>query len=136
MAKILVGHLQPFIWPKEKGEISLQLGLITKIPMKFLSSTTFAPFENSMHHIIRLYFAGSCKAFSYNAIGLIIHRASSRHALKIRLSQVQIDDSPVYRIERKLGKGGFGQVYVGRAIIPSTSSNETSVASPEVSVEL
>ncbi|KAK3438356.1 hypothetical protein EUGRSUZ_C02978 [Eucalyptus grandis] len=26
--------------------------------------------------------------------------------------QVQIDDSPVYRIERKLGKGGFGQVAI------------------------
>lgn len=23
-------------------------------------------------------------------------------------------NSPVYKIERKLGKGGFGQVYVGR----------------------
>ncbi|KAK9149332.1 hypothetical protein Scep_008089 [Stephania cephalantha] len=28
--------------------------------------------------------------------------------------KVQVGGSPVYRIERKLGKGGFGQVYVGR----------------------
>lgn len=25
--------------------------------------------------------------------------------------------SPVYKIERKLGKGGFGQVYVGRRMV-------------------
>ncbi|KAG0462932.1 hypothetical protein HPP92_021408 [Vanilla planifolia] len=30
--------------------------------------------------------------------------------------KVQVGNSPVYRIERKLGKGGFGQVYVGRRI--------------------
>lgn len=30
--------------------------------------------------------------------------------------QVQVGGSPVYRVHRKLGKGGFGQVYVGRRI--------------------
>ena len=30
--------------------------------------------------------------------------------------QVQIGGSPVYKIERKLGKGGFGQVFVGRRV--------------------
>lgn len=30
--------------------------------------------------------------------------------------QVQVGNSPVYKIERKLGKGGFGQVYVGRRL--------------------
>ncbi|XXG42646.1 hypothetical protein AAC387_Pa01g2872 [Persea americana] len=30
--------------------------------------------------------------------------------------RVQVGNSPVYKIERKLGKGGFGQVYVGRRI--------------------
>lgn len=32
--------------------------------------------------------------------------------------QVQVGGSPMYRIERKLGKGGFGQVYVGRRVSP------------------
>ncbi|KAL5786275.1 hypothetical protein ACOSQ2_008667 [Xanthoceras sorbifolium] len=30
--------------------------------------------------------------------------------------KVQVGGSPMYRIERKLGKGGFGQVFVGRRI--------------------
>lgn len=29
-------------------------------------------------------------------------------------SQAQVGGSPLYLVERKLGKGGFGQVYVGR----------------------
>ncbi|KAH7528483.1 hypothetical protein FEM48_Zijuj05G0077000 [Ziziphus jujuba var. spinosa] len=29
---------------------------------------------------------------------------------------IQIGNSPVYKLERKLGKGGFGQVYVGRRL--------------------
>lgn len=30
--------------------------------------------------------------------------------------QVQVGGSPVYTIERKLGKGGFGQVFAGRCV--------------------
>lgn len=37
--------------------------------------------------------------------------------------QVQIGGSPDYYVERKLGKGGFGQVYVGRRLV-STKDNE------------
>ncbi|XP_030444172.2 casein kinase 1-like protein HD16 [Syzygium oleosum] len=50
--------------------------------------------------------------------------------------QVQIDDSPVYRIERKLGKGSFGEVYVGRAISPSTSCDQTGLEAAEVAIKL
>ncbi|XP_024385566.1 casein kinase 1-like protein HD16 [Physcomitrium patens] len=34
--------------------------------------------------------------------------------------RVQVGGSPVYKIERKLGKGGFGQVYVGRRLSGGT----------------
>jgi hypothetical protein len=30
--------------------------------------------------------------------------------------QVQVGNSPEYITDRKLGKGGFGQVYVGRRV--------------------
>ncbi|XP_021739126.1 casein kinase 1-like protein HD16 [Chenopodium quinoa] len=35
--------------------------------------------------------------------------------------KVQVGGSPVYRVDRKLGKGGFGQVYVGRRAGGNTS---------------
>lgn len=31
----------------------------------------------------------------------------------------------MYRIDKKLGKGGFGQVYVGRRVSPTSSSERT-----------
>eukprot|EP00249_Psilotum_nudum_P023123 c28755_g1_i5 orf=348-2105(+) len=34
--------------------------------------------------------------------------------------RVQVGSSPIYKIERKLGKGGFGQVYVGRRLSGGT----------------
>jgi serine/threonine protein kinase len=37
--------------------------------------------------------------------------------------QVQVSNSPKYKLERRLGKGGFGQVYVGRRMSPATSSS-------------
>lgn len=48
------------------------------------------------------------------------------------LLQVQLGGSPVYRIERKLGKGGFGQVYVGRRIGPTASNERTGPGAVEV----
>jgi len=41
------------------------------------------------------------------------------------LEQVQIGNSPTYRLDRKLGKGGFGQVYVGRRISSPSVSDRT-----------
>ncbi|CAH1452353.1 unnamed protein product [Lactuca virosa] len=34
--------------------------------------------------------------------------------------RVQVGNSPIYKVERKLGKGGFGQVYVGRRLSGGT----------------
>ncbi|PKI71015.1 hypothetical protein CRG98_008596, partial [Punica granatum] len=39
--------------------------------------------------------------------------------------RVQVGGSPVYRLERKLGKGGFGQVYVGRRVSAGSSNDIT-----------
>jgi hypothetical protein len=33
--------------------------------------------------------------------------------------QIQVGGVPEYHVERKLGKGGFGQVYVGRRVVAS-----------------
>ncbi|EFJ13521.1 hypothetical protein SELMODRAFT_269002 [Selaginella moellendorffii] len=43
---------------------------------------------------------------------------------------IQVGGSPVYRTDRKLGKGGFGQVYVGRKLGPGdlTGPNAVEVA--------
>uniref|UniRef100_A0A803NZ61 non-specific serine/threonine protein kinase n=1 Tax=Cannabis sativa TaxID=3483 RepID=A0A803NZ61_CANSA len=38
--------------------------------------------------------------------------------------KVQVGGSPLYKVERKLGKGGFGQVYVGRRLSPVIGSDK------------
>lgn len=42
--------------------------------------------------------------------------------------QVQVGGSPVYKTERKLGKGGFGQVYVGRRVSAVNTNDRTTVS--------
>ncbi|XP_062154569.1 casein kinase 1-like protein HD16 [Alnus glutinosa] len=49
--------------------------------------------------------------------------------------QVQVGGSPMYRIERKLGKGGFGQVYVGRRV-SHLNTNERTTGPGAVEVAL
>ncbi|KAK4777783.1 hypothetical protein SAY87_017970 [Trapa incisa] len=46
---------------------------------------------------------------------------------------VQVGGSPVYKVERKLGKGGFGQVFVGRRV---SGSNDRAVGSGALEVAL
>ncbi|XVE78790.1 hypothetical protein DITRI_Ditri14bG0006300 [Diplodiscus trichospermus] len=47
--------------------------------------------------------------------------------------RVQVGGSPMYKIERKLGKGGFGQVFVGRRV---SGGNERSTGSAALEVAL
>ncbi|PON88562.1 Serine/threonine protein kinase [Trema orientale] len=49
--------------------------------------------------------------------------------------KVQVGGSPWYKIEKKLGKGGFGQVYVGRRLSP-VNTNEKSTGPGAVEVAL
>ncbi|GMJ00896.1 Photoregulatory Protein Kinase 1, MUT9P-LIKE-KINASE 4, Arabidopsis EL1-like 2 [Hibiscus trionum] len=47
--------------------------------------------------------------------------------------RVQVGGSPMYKVERKLGKGGFGQVFVGRRV---SGGNERSTGSAAMEVAL
>ncbi|CAJ2674709.1 unnamed protein product [Trifolium pratense] len=41
--------------------------------------------------------------------------------------KVQVGGSPLYRVDRKLGKGGFGQVYVGRRVGAGAGAHEVAL---------
>ncbi|KAF6983026.1 hypothetical protein CFC21_001324 [Triticum aestivum] len=52
------------------------------------------------------------------------------------VEQIQIGNSPTYKLDRKLGKGGFGQVYVGRRIsTPSLSDRTPGANALEVAIK-
>lgn len=53
-----------------------------------------------------------CALFPYDFIPYI--------TLPYIVLQVQVGASPLYKLERKLGKGGFGQVYIGRRLSGGT----------------
>jgi serine/threonine protein kinase len=56
------------------------------------------------------------------------------HKFVLFVSQVQVGDSPLYKIEKKLGKGGFGQVYVGRRVSGGNLSQRIGPGAVEVCV--
>ncbi|XVF26833.1 hypothetical protein REPUB_Repub14bG0053200 [Reevesia pubescens] len=49
--------------------------------------------------------------------------------------KVQVGGSPTYRIERKLGKGGFGQVCVGRRVSAVNTSDKNGSGALEVALK-
>ena len=52
-----------------------------------------------------------------------VHRSGADTGLCVPGDKCQVGGSPVYIVERKLGKGGFGQVYVGRRAVASTAKD-------------
>ncbi|GAU24738.1 hypothetical protein TSUD_355680 [Trifolium subterraneum] len=49
--------------------------------------------------------------------------------------KVQVGDSPLYKTEKKLGKGGFGQVYVGRRVSGGNLSQRIGPGAVEVAIK-
>ncbi|KAL4355678.1 hypothetical protein AHAS_Ahas09G0010700 [Arachis hypogaea] len=49
--------------------------------------------------------------------------------------KIQVGGSPLYKLERKLGKGGFGQVYVGRRLTGGNLNERTGPGAVEVALK-
>ncbi|KAG9151001.1 hypothetical protein Leryth_003115 [Lithospermum erythrorhizon] len=49
--------------------------------------------------------------------------------------RVQVGGSPMYKLERKLGKGGFGQVYVGRRLSGGSVTDRAGAGALEVALK-
>ncbi|XP_073064447.1 casein kinase 1-like protein HD16 [Primulina eburnea] len=64
------------------------------------------------------------------------HRSDYELAKAAGLPEIiQIDDSLTYKIEKRLGKGSFGKVYVGRAIAGGSISRGTGREAAEVAIK-
>lgn len=63
------------------------------------------------------------------------HAADDEGTLAPLPERVQVGGSPMYRIERKLGKGGFGQVYVGRRVSGGIANDRTGSGATEVALK-
>ena len=40
-------------------------------------------------------------------------------------TQTQVGSSPTYHVDKRLGKGGFGQVFLGRRVVVRRNSRDT-----------
>ncbi|KAL0311934.1 UNVERIFIED_CONTAM: Casein kinase-like protein HD16 [Sesamum radiatum] len=70
-----------------------------------------------------------------SSFGLLVQAYGVGKWKSIHKNPVQVGGSPAYRIERKLGKGGFGQVYVGRRINPPNPNERNGPGAVEVALK-
>lgn len=67
-------------------------------------------------------FPSLCKFIGVSEFGIIL-------LCYLSFLQVRVGGSPLYKVEEKLGKGGFGQVYIGRRVsVPHASMKKGPVA--------
>ena len=64
------------------------------------------------------------------------HNSLSHNSLSISTAQVQVGGSPVYILDKKLGKGGFGQVYLGKRVPGKGKDAEADKTPPQVALKL
>jgi len=50
--------------------------------------------------------------------------------------KIKFSNSPEYTVEGKLGKGGFGQVYVGKRVVPAANSTKETTGASAIEVAL
>jgi hypothetical protein len=79
-------------------------GCVRNLPIKKRSISFFSL---SIKHIL-------------NWGNFMVHWFGALIAIIVIFIKVSVGGSPVYKIERKLGKGGFGQVFVGRRVSGGT----------------